>query len=785
MPKRLDITKGFINNQSIDSVVGLNIAYSNSYFTQENFPSAYASTPSGIAFDKFGNFWVADNRRLGIIMFPPANQYNGDPATFIINQPNLNVNEDNPNPIPSQNSMGTGMMTIRFDNNNNLWVGDFSNYRILGFKYPFGSGGILNASWVIGQPNFTSKLTGVSSNLFSSNYLSFCFDNNNNLWVGDGDNNRILGFSAANIYTTGGAQASWVIGQPNFISNAANNGGIGAKTLNTPADVEVDKNGNLWVIDSFNYRVIGYNNPYSIMPAANYLIGQPNFTTNTYGISQNTFAGSLTSSNCMAFDNNNNLWIYDYYRILGFSSNSLYGNNQPNASWLMFQPNYTSSDVSTLSQGYTMLYDNAGFFYSAPIPNENIVAALPNPYQIDYGSLLYFAFDSNNNIWISDTENYRILQYLDPVQNTYPYNCSTVLAQSQYYIQGDSGINQYNLYSVSDIAIDNESNLWVADSARIVGYQYPNYDQQIMQNWVVGAPNFTTSGSNTQNGIANPRAITFDNYGNLFAADNTYNRILGFNADVLYGNNEPNAFVVIGQSSYTTTAAATTQNGLNIDIGNFYNIISGKMAFDSSNNMYVCDTLNNRVMIFNYGTGFTVGMNASIVLGQSSFTTSAVGAGEANLNNPAYCILDKSGNLWVSDNGNNRVQKFVPPFTIGMSASISITGFNLPVGIVFDESGNLLVADNSNNRILLFTPATIASNTTVASASLVLGQPNLTTVAAGCGQNSLNYPLGLVVGYTGNLWCADNENNRVIEWSYTHKATSSNKYDAKYIFYNE
>ena len=782
MPKRLDITKGFINNQSISGVVGLNIAYSNNNYSAIHFPSAYTLAGSnGIAFDKFGNLWVADNERPGIIMFPPTNQYNGDPATFIINQPNLNVNIVNPSIPTSQNNMSNGNMIIGFDNNNNLWVGDFNNNRILGFKYPFGSGGILDASWVIGQPNFTSNLTGVSSSLFAGGVSSFCFDNNNNLWVGDFNNNRILGFSAANIYTTGGAQASWVIGQPNFTSNALNNGGIGAKTLYSPTNVKVDKNGNLWVVDSSNYRVIGYNNPYSIMPAANYLIGQANFTTSNYGVSQNTFIDPTQ----MAFDNNNNLWIYNYYRILGFSSNSLYGNNQPNASWLMFQPNYTSSDVSTLSQGYSLSYDNSGFFYSAPVPNDNTVAALPNPYQIYYGNPLYLAFDSNNNIWISDTANHRVLQYLNPTQNAYPYNCSTVLGQSEYYIKGDSGINQYSLDFASDIATDNDNNIWVADSSRLVGYQYPTYNQQVMQNWVVGAPNFTTSGSNTQNGIINPRAITFDNYGNLFAADNTFNRILGFSAGVLYGNNEPNAFVVIGQSSYTTTAAATTQNGLSLDVGNTNVAISGKMAFDSLNNMYVCDTLNNRIMIFNYGTGFTVGMNASIVLGQSSFTTATVGSGMANFNHPDYCVLDGSGNLWVSDSSNNRVQKFAPPFTTGMSASVSITGFNIPIGVVFDKSGNLLVADNANNRILLFTPASIAATTTVASASVVLGQPNSTSVAAGCSQNSLESPIGLMIDNAGNLWCADNGNNRVVKWSYTHKVVMSNILNSDYVFYNE
>ena len=783
MPKRLKLIKGFLNNQSIDGVVGLNIAYSNSNYAAENFPSAYASVgPQGIAFDKFGNLWMADRYRKAIIMYPPANQYNGNPATFVIGAPNLNTNQ-----AASLTQSGFGEPTfIAFDNNNNLWVYDYSYHRILGFKYPFGSGGVLNASWVIGQPNFTSNLTGITSSLFSiTTYLDlFCFDNENNLWVADGGNNRVLGFAANNIYTTGNAQASWVIGQPNFTSHTVQT--LSAKSLSVPSGITIDKNGNLWVIDSNNTRVLGYTNPKSIMPAANYVIGAPNFTTTDFGATQNTFTGGIESFSSIAFDNNNNLWVYDGYRILGFSSSSLYGNNQPDASWLMFQPNYTTADVSTLSQEYTQNYDNAGFFYTIPVPNDNIVAALPNPYQIAYSYQIYLAFDSNNNIWISDTENSRILQYLDPTQNTYPYNCNTILAQSGLYIKGSTAQTQFEFVEVCDVAFDINNNLWVADGNKVAGFQYPNYNQQVMQNWVVGAPNFTTSGSHTQNGVTSPGAIAFDNFGNLFIADNYEgNRILGFSVNSLYGNNQPNAFVVIGQSSYTTTIAATTQNGLNITPATA-SLTYGKMAFDSSNNMYVCDTGNNRIMVFPYGTGFTVGMNASIVIGQASFTTNTLGDTASTFNVPSYCIIDKSGNLWVSDTYNNRVQKFIPPFTTGMSASVSITGFTHPIGLAFDIAGNLLVADNLNNRILLFTPSSITASTTVSSASIALGQPNLTSTARGIGTNGLFGPRGLAINpVSGDLWCIDQSNNRCISWLYTHKATLSNKYNSKWIFYNE
>ena len=793
MPKRLKLIKGFLNNQSINEVVGLNIAYSNSFYGAENYPSAYNSqTLQGIAFDAFGNLWAVDKGLYRIVMYPPQNQFNGQPATFQIGQTNFN-NYLNRNSITQ--SCFNSPTLIAFDKNNNLWVYDSGANRILGFQYPFGSGGILNASWVIGQTSFTTSATGVSANLFSNAINGIVFDNQNNLWVADTNNQRVVGFSANKIYSIN-PSASWVIGQPSFTSNTINNGGISAKTLYNPQSVAIDKNGYLWVGDSSNYRILGYKNPQSIMSSADYVIGQANFSSNAGNSpTQSNNSGVLS----IAFDSKNNMWINDnsgnyyHYRIVGYSSNDIYTTSGCNASWLMFQTSYTAELTSTLSQGYTIQYDMAGFFYQTAIPNEEIVSALPNPYQIKYSSPLYIAFNSEDDMWISDTANYRLVQYKnsDITSNAYPYNCSAVLGQSQFYILGQSGSTQYDLSNVNDIAFDNNNNIWCADfSGMVKGFQYPNYSQQVMQNWAIGG-SFTTAGGLTQSGMGTQNhALSFDNFGNMFTTDNYYNRILGFSAGSLYGNNQPNAFVVIGQPNFTTGSdvGTITQSTLKI-YNNVASQLSGKVAFDSNNNMYVADTYNNRIMIFPYGSGFTNGMNATIVLGQTSFTTSTSGSTSSELYIPAGILIDKAGNLWVFDAGNSRVQKFVPPFTTGMAASISITGFGTDAiygGMVFDLLGNLWVADCTNNRILGFPPSALTATTTVSSAMAVLGQPNFTQVTVGLGIQALSKPTGLAISQaTGDLMCVDSGNNRIVGWYYQHKQTQSNTLDSKYIFYNE
>ena len=150
MPKRLKLIKGFLNNQSINEVVGLHIAYSNDQVG--SYVSAYAlNEPRGITFDAFGNLWVVDSYGHRILMYPPQNQFNGQPATFVIGQSSLNTYA---NSGVSQTSFGT-ISNIAFDKNNNLWVNDGSSIR--GFEYPFGSGGILTMKWMLGSGSWTQN----------------------------------------------------------------------------------------------------------------------------------------------------------------------------------------------------------------------------------------------------------------------------------------------------------------------------------------------------------------------------------------------------------------------------------------------------------------------------------------------------------------------------------------------------------------------------------------------------------------------------------------------------
>ncbi len=173
---------------------------------------------------------------------------------------------------------------------------------------------------------------------------------------------------------------------------------------------------------------------------------------------------------------------------------------------------------------------------------------------------------------------------------------------------------------------------------------------------------------------------------------------------------------------------------------------------------------------------FTTGMAASLVIGQSNFTTNTQGPTQFLLDVPAGVGFDALGNLWVADETGNRVLMFKPPFSNNMAAT-SVIGqidfvssgtatpptqksLKIPRGLAFDASGDLWVSDQNNFRILMFKPA--FSNGMAA--SLVIGHSNFVQGSFGgaANQTNLNTANGLGFDGSGNLWVADTNDNRIL-----------------------
>jgi hypothetical protein len=230
------------------------------------------------------------------------------------------------------------------------------------------------------------------------------------------------------------------------------------------------------------------------------------------------------------------------------------------------------------------------------------------------------------------------------------------------------------------------------------------------------------------------------------------------------------ADIVIGQPDFTSnlvglpdwdgTTAATLA-------------LPERLALDEQGNLYVTDTVNHRVLV--YQPPFSIGMDASIVIGQPDFTTSAEHATPtaATLTYPQGLTLDEQGNLYVADTENHRVLVYQPPLSNGMEASSVIgqtdmttnepattdSGLNYPTDVAVDSQGNIYVADSENHRVLLFSAGATR-------ASMVFGQGDDFTANTpnngGVSADSLALPLGVAVDRDDNLYIADRDNERVL-----------------------
>lgn len=228
------------------------------------------------------------------------------------------------------------------------------------------------------------------------------------------------------------------------------------------------------------------------------------------------------------------------------------------------------------------------------------------------------------------------------------------------------------------------------------------------------------------------------------------------------------ASTVIGQANFTSQSVGR-------DPASLYRPF--RSTFDSSGNLWVADENNRRVVEFK--PPFVDGEPASIVIGQPSFTADITTPSRSNLLAPISVAFDRSGNLWVADFNSNRTLEFTPPFADGMEASLEIGqpagveeftsntassaagGLHSPVDLTFDASGNLWIADRQNNRVLEFRPPFADGEF----ASQVIGQPNMTSSAFSTTQSGLNGPEGVALDSSGNLWVVDQKNNRVLEFA--------------------
>ena len=182
--------------------------------------------------------------------------------------------------------------------------------------------------------------------------------------------------------------------------------------------------------------------------------------------------------------------------------------------------------------------------------------------------------------------------------------------------------------------------------------------------------------------------------------------------------------------------------------------VSG-LTIDDTGNIYV--TINQAIQ------KITPSGVVSTFAGLTGSSGSADGTGSAaRFSSPTGLALDSSGNFYVADSGNNTIRKITPAGAVttlaglaGNSGSTDGTGnvarFSGPGGVAVDDSGNIYVTDFGNNTIRKVTPAGVV--TTLAGAP---GSNHDFDSVDGTGSVArFFWPLGIAVDNTGNVYVVE------------------------------
>jgi len=314
----------------------------------------------------------------------------------------------------------------------------------------------------------------------------------------------------------------------------------------------------------------------------------------------------------------------------------------------------------------------------------------------------------------------------------------TTLAGSGSYSFADGTGTAASFNGPRGVAVDSSGNVYVADTSN-------SRIRKITSAGVVTtlAGSGTAAyadGTGTTASFNGPQGVAVDSSGNVYVADINNNRIRKITSAGI-------VTTLAGSGSYSFADGTGTAASIAQPAG---------VAVDSSGNVYVADSGNNRIRkITSAGVVTTLAGSGIGAYTDGTGTT-------ASFNGPQGVAVDSSGNVYVADSNNSRIRKITSAGVVttlagsGDWAYADGTGttasFNGPQGVAVDSSGNVYVADTSNSRIRKITSAGVVTTLAGSAAGFADG----TGTAA-----SFNYPYGVDVDSSGNVYVADINNSRI------------------------
>ena len=693
--------------------------------------------------------------------------------------------------------------------------------------------GSLNDRWadlILGQPGFGDIAPNQVGPKGLFNPYSAVVDKLHNiLYVNDDGNNRVLGVSNLGSLASGQG-ADIVLGQTDFTHSSCNHDSawLSYPAVPTPdasclcglrydqqspteggsvGNMDVDAQGNLYVPDYFNNRVVRYDWPISSGEAASHVWGQPDFNSYQYNNVGGNTTGSPNSSNLNFYPNGvgdnhyyagvgtdhwGNLWVADASnnRVLRFPNPNApaAGDPQATADVVLGQPNFSSAvaasqgDLSHLKHPSSVRVDAAGNVYVADIVTNSASAfgwagrvLVYKPTGTDANGQPRYG---STNMGLAASA--AITQYMDQV-NGLEWDPSGDLWVSQYY---ESVLLHFTLSptvsaSATKVLLQSAP-IGPGQSSPTTGGDGPDFPPDAAGE----SPSAVLMGQDLRGSVG------VDSSGNVYVPGGRWQDVLRFSAPIPAIGSLPAGQ---GHAANLQVFKPSQWRVMN-NIGTTDMYVAGGVAVGGGQ---VIESNVNRLAFWNIPSG-----PSGLANGQAADGFAGTAAPNVWIANPFGRIREdhaSTQHLWVLHNINNTIQ--VEPYLLPLhNGDMPMPGKTLtsplPIlgggnlswtsmeGLAVDPSANFIwLSDKVNNRV--FRVRDPLTNPLV---DVILGQPNATSVGCNgsgtnqngysCGncsqpvprQSTLYVPGAVVLDHHGDLYVSDHGlecagNLRMLRWN--------------------
>jgi sugar lactone lactonase YvrE len=517
--------------------------------------------------------------------------------------------------------------------------------------------------------------------------------------------------------------------------------GTGNSQFTHPGGVAIDKSSNVWVVDSEDNRVEEFNEKGTFVKGFGWGVnnGKAEFQTCTtckVGLS-GTGNGEFNLPTGISIDPKGNIWVADTgnNRVQEFSETATFTKTLGTAgtgAGQMMNPEGVAANakgeiwVSDTHNLRVELFNSSGTFLKNVGTQGSGIGQIGEPEGL--------AIDASGNVWIADFGNDRVEEFNEKAEFVRQF--------------GNTGTSAGQFNGPDSVAVDSVGNVWVGDSGNDRLEQFNSTGEFRQQ---IGGVGGSEAGDLE---LIPPMGVAVNKANDVFVTDSGNNRIQEWIPGTPTGPKNTavptiSGTVLLGQK---LTASKGTW--------------TGTLPMQFSYQWQRCNTAGPTC------TGTEVEFEN--IGGATSPTYTPVGS----IASPE----DLGHVLRVVVTAENQV----PPAVSAVSAATTeVTGllpatqfgtpgtgagqFSHPGGVSIDKNGNIWVADEANNRILEFNEKGvfvkgIGWGVINGKAELQVCTTTCQKGTAGAGSGELEGPEGVFVDATGNIWVADTQNSRVVEY---------------------